>query len=180
LKNFTYLLLAGFLFLHLQDINAQEQRMLDPGSKKPARGASALQRPAQRTCATDEVMKNLFDSDPLAKARYERNQQMLANEMQKILNNPQARTQAIITVPVVIHIAIANPNLVTDAIVQNQLDTLNWFYGGMSSTDSLRVYDPFRTTYGRSDIRYCLAQRTPAGLPTNGIERLTTSTTLST
>lgn len=89
------------------------------------------------------------------------------------------RTQAIINVPVVVHILVTNAQqaLVTDAIVQNQLDTLNRYYGNAPiDTDSLRVYEPFRTTYGRSEIRFCLAQRTPADLPTNGITRTVTNT----
>jgi hypothetical protein len=74
---------------------------------------------------------------------------------------------------------IANPNLVTDAIVQRQIDTLNWYYGGAGAGDSLRVYTPFRTTYGRSQIRFCMAQRTPTNTATNGIERVTTSVTFT-
>jgi hypothetical protein len=176
LKNFTYLLLAGFFTFILQDVFAQN-RLLDPNAKKPVRSIAARQaEPPHRTCATDEVMKKLFESDPMARERYERNKQMLEQEMQKFKVNRQNRVQAIINVPVVVHIAYSNPSQVTDATVQSQIDTLNWYYGGSPyNQDSLRVYTPFRTTYGRSSIRFCLAQRTPTNLPTTGIERVTTA-----
>lgn len=156
MKNFTFL--AIVLFSFLTSSNAQ---------------------PVKR-CITDEVMQDLFRRDPAAKLRFEANQKILDQKLQEYLNNPNARlqrTNAIISVPVVAHIILTNPNLVTDATVQAQLDTLNWYYGSQSANDSLRVYTPFRTVYGRSQIRFCLAQRTPAGLPSNGIDRVTSSTT---
>ena len=89
---------------------------------------------------------------------------MFNEKLSQIVNNRQNRINAIITVPVVVHIGLPDPNLVTNATVLHQLDTLNWSYGDASSTDSLRTYTPFRTTYGRSEIRFCLAQRTPTNL----------------
>jgi hypothetical protein len=105
LKNFTLLLLAAFSFLVFNT------------------NAKAQSQPSQRTCATDEVMQRLFQSDPVARARFENTERQLNT----ILNNRQNRTQAIVTIPVVVHIAIPNPALVTDAIVQSQIDTLNFY-----------------------------------------------------
>lgn len=135
--------------------------------------------PTKRTCATDEVMQNLLSQDPIARQRYEAMQKMFNEKLSQIVNNRQNRTNAIITIPVVVHIGLPDPNLVTNATVFNQLDTLNWTYGGASLTDSLRTYTPFRTTYGRSEIRFCLAQRTPTNQPTNGIERMVNSNIFS-
>ncbi|HYC27820.1 MAG TPA: M43 family zinc metalloprotease, partial [Chitinophagaceae bacterium] len=45
--------------------------------------------------------------------------------------------------------------------------------------DSLRIYTPFRSAYGRSNIRFCLAQRTVDGLPTTGVTRTTNTTTFN-
>lgn len=109
--------------------------------------------------------------DPQVRARYEVYRQKFDGQVQEYLANRESRTQAIINIPVVVHILIPDPTIVTDAIVQRQIDTLNWFYGGASATDSLRTYTPFRDRYGRTEIRFCLAKRTPAALPTNGITR---------
>jgi hypothetical protein len=129
--------------------------------------------PTHRTCATDQAMQKIFDNDPQARARYAQMQKDLEAQLH---SGQMLRTNAITTVPVVVHIVLPDPNLVTNATVQNQLDTLNWFYGAASTTDSLRVYTPFRTSYGRSNVRFCLAVRDPNNLPSTGINRITSST----
>jgi hypothetical protein len=174
LKKFTQHFLGG-LFLLLCTSTFSQQRFANPDLQKPSRVDRTTTQP-QRNCPTFELMEQVFQNDPAARARYTQVQQLLEQQQR---TNPQLRTQAIITVPVVVHILLPNAQqaLVTDAIVQNQLDTLNRFYGAAPiDTDSLRVYDPFRTTYGRSEIRFCLAQRTPLDLPTTGINRIVTST----
>ncbi len=139
----------------------------------------AQTQPLRRICATDEKANQVFKTDPAARARFENTQRLLDERIRTVLNNQQLRTQAIVTIPVVVHIAIANPNQVTDATVQRQLDTLNFYYGTQPIGDSLRVYTPFRTTYGRTEIRFCLAQRTEFNTSTTGITRTITSTTFT-
>ena len=160
MKKFTFLVFTVILLLDYSTSNAQQ--------KTPV-GTSG---PVSRTCSTYEVMQNLFSQDPLAKERFDGQQKIFNETLSQIVHNRQNRINSIITVPVVIHIGLPNPNLVTNATVFNQLDTLNWTYGAASLTDSLRTYTPFRTTYGRSEIRFCLAQRTPTNQPTNGINRV--------
>jgi len=133
-----------------------------------------------RKCATDEKMQELLRTDAGARLRYESTKRLIDQKIAEILSNPSARlfrTQAIINIPVVVHVAFNNPNIVTDAIIQRQLDTLNKYYGTAPVGDSLRVFEPFRTTYGRSQIRFCLAKRTPGDANTNGIERINTTST---
>jgi len=160
LKKIPFLVFTFILLFDISNINAQQ--------KIPV-GTSG---PSSRTCATYEAMEKLFTQDPLAKQRFDAQQKMFNEKLDQIVNNRQNRINSIINVPVVIHIGLPDPNLVTNATVFRQLDTLNWAYGAASSTDSLRTYTPFRTTYGRSEIRFCLAQRTPTNQPTNGIERI--------
>jgi Pregnancy-associated plasma protein-A len=164
LKNFTLLLLAVFSIL-VFNVNAKAQS-----------------QPSQRNCATDDVMQQLFQNDPAARARYENTQRQFESRIRAIMNNPQNRTQAIVTIPVVVHVGVTAPRqaLVTNAIIQSQIDTLNFYYGAQPIGDSLRVYTPFRTTYGRSEIRFCMAQRTPANAPSTGIVRTVTSSVFST
>jgi hypothetical protein len=132
----------------------------------------------QEKCITTQKMNEVFNSDPEARARFENTQKMLDDKVKKYLsdNNAQLfRTNSTITIPVVVHVMYGNPNQVTDAIVQRQLDTLNKYYGGAPANDSLRIYEPFRTTYGRSKIRFCLAKRTPDNTATTGITRTQSS-----
>jgi hypothetical protein len=168
LKKFTFLVFTAILFFGYSNISAQQ--------KTPAN----TNGPTSRNCATYEAMQNLFSQDPLAKERFAAQQKMFNEKISQIVNNRQNRINAIITVPVVVHIGLPDPNLVTNTTVFNQLDTLNWTYGNASLTDSLRTYAPFRTTYGRSEIRFCLAQRTPANQPTNGIDRVINNNSFST
>ena len=79
------------------------------------------------------------------------------------------RLQGIATIPVVVHIVLPNPFRITDADVQAQIDRLNLDFAG-SNQDSTNAVS-FYTVRGHSQIRFTLARRTPAGLPTNGIER---------
>lgn len=172
MKNFTYLFVAGLFSILTISLSAQQ---LDPNRQRPVRPATT----PQRWCPTFELMEQAFQADPSARLRHARTQDLLEQTARQQRENPQARVQAIITVPVVVHVMLpaAQQALVTDAIIQNQLDTLNFYYGGSPfNQDSLRVYEPFRTTYGRSEIRFCLAQRTPADLPTTGITRTETAT----
>ena len=80
------------------------------------------------------------------------------------------RTAAIVTIPVVVHIVLPNPNVVTDADVQWQIDKLNLDYSGLNP-DSTNIPPAFQAVRGHSQIRFTLARRTPSGALTNGIDR---------
>ena len=103
MKKFTFLALTVIFLFHSSNTNAQQ--------KTPA----STSGPANRTCATDEVMHNLLSQDPIARQRYEAMQKMFDEKLAQIVNNRQNRVNAIITIPVVVHIGLPNPNLVTDA-----------------------------------------------------------------
>jgi hypothetical protein len=125
-------------------------------------------------------MEIIFQKDPAARTRFQLYQQEINKKISRLQSltdqEKQLRTTAIVTVPVVVHILTSNPNLITAAVAQRQIDTLNWYYGGQSASDSLRVYEPFRPLFGRSQIRFCLAQRDPNNQPSTGITRKTTTT----
>src|SRR6185503_2835789 len=89
--------------------------------------------------------------------------------------NGNYRFETIATIPVVVHIVLTNPWLVTDADVQGQIDRLNLDFSGLNpdSTNAGVYFTAFR---GHSQIQFCLAKRTPGGQLTNGIERLASST----
>ncbi|MGN6401893.1 MAG: hypothetical protein ACTHMD_15655, partial [Flavisolibacter sp.] len=80
------------------------------------------------------------------------------------------RLTSTVTVPVVVHIVLPNPFMVTDADVQAQIDRLNLDFSGLNP-DSTNASVPFLARRGHSQIQFCLAKRTPGGQPTSGIER---------
>ena len=84
------------------------------------------------------------------------------------------RTNSIVTIPIVVHIVLNNPNRVTDADVQWQIDKLNLDYSGLNP-DSTNIPIEFQAVRGHSQIRFTLARRTPSGQLTNGIERVLSS-----
>jgi hypothetical protein len=84
--------------------------------------------------------------------------------------------RTVLTIPVVFHIVLANPNIVTDAQILAQLDTLNKDYAGTNG-DSVNIPAYFKPLFGKSSIQFCLAQRTSDGNNTTGIERIVTTQT---
>lgn len=128
-------------------------------------------------CGTMQLLQEKFNNDPSFKIRFEANERQLQRSIQQRLSN--ARTsdvQAIsLTVPVIFHIVLANQSAVTDAQIQAQVDTLNKDYAGQNG-DSVKIPSYFKPLFGKSGIRFRLAQRTPTGEVSNGIERVTTAT----
>lgn len=86
------------------------------------------------------------------------------------------RTNAIVNIPVVIHVVLPNPDQVTNANIQWQLDKLNLDFSGLNP-DSTNIPPEFQAVRGHSQIRFVLARRTPSGALTNGINRIRSSTT---
>lgn len=78
------------------------------------------------------------------------------------------------TIPVVFHILLPNPSVVTDAQILAQLDVLNKTYSG-SAADSVSIPNYFKPLFGKSGVQFCLAQRTPDDEITTGINRVVTS-----
>lgn len=80
------------------------------------------------------------------------------------------RLASVVTVPVVVHIVLPNPYLVSDADIQIQIDRLNLDYSGFNA-DSNNAPSAFLAVRGHSQIQFTLAKQTPAGQVTSGIER---------
>jgi hypothetical protein len=120
-------------------------------------------------CATMKRVEMQLSGNPALRS---------ANEAKakKIMGGPDAgryRLADIVTIPVVVHVVLSNPYLVSNADVQAQVDRLNLDFSGLNA-DSTNATG-FYSVRGRSNIRFCLARRTPAGLLTNGIERRASS-----
>jgi Pregnancy-associated plasma protein-A. len=160
MKQFVLWLVILTLALSLQ---AQNQ---NPGKKN-------FQR-----CATDEYLQKLLAKDPGLKSRLEAAEIQLSRTMdQKFRLQKQQgnhRINSTVTIPVVVHIILPNPEIVTDADVQWQIDRLNTDFAGLNE-DSVNA-GPFASLFGHSNIQFCLAQRDPRGNPTNGIQRIASNT----
>ena len=133
-------------------------------------------RTSNGKCGTMPHLEQKLQQNAMLRARFEQKK----IEFNKIVStrniNKTARLTAAVYIPVVFHIVMNNPNLVTDAQIQSQLDTLNKDFFGANG-DSVNIPSYFKPLFGRSNIQFCLAQRTPDGDATNGIERVITSKT---
>ncbi|HLP37796.1 M43 family zinc metalloprotease [Lacibacter sp.] len=129
-------------------------------------------------CGTQTLFDEAVKKDPKLKTRMLNNRQNVVARYDQLNQfNQLLRTNAIITIPVVVHVILANPSLVTDAQIQSQIDVLNADYGGLNA-DSVRIPAAFKSRFGKGNLRFCLAKRDPQGEATNGIVRVA-STTLS-
>jgi hypothetical protein len=124
-------------------------------------------------CATTEVLEAAFIKNPGLKAKLQKADRNLLDAVRRRSAQATFRENAIpVNIPVVFHIVLTNPNVVTDASIQAQLDTLNKDYAGLNG-DSIRIPPYFKPLFGKSGIRFVMAQRTPDEEPTNGIIRYT-------
>lgn len=130
-------------------------------------------------CATIERLENRFSRNPVLKTRFEAERSFFNRVMSEggiDIPDTANKVSAIFTIPVIFHIVHSNPSAITNAQIQAQLDTLNKAFSGTNG-DTARIPSYFISLFGRSGIRFCLAQRTPEGESTNGIDRVTTSKT---
>src|SRR5690606_1275990 len=79
---------------------------------------------AQRTCGTPQAIKDAMAKYPARAARYQRLQLQTVspNAIRKFSRSGAA------VIPVVVHIVLPDPNQVTDAQVQSQINQLNIDY----------------------------------------------------
>lgn len=140
--------------------------------------AQSSERIGQDQCATMIRLQARLQRSPERRAGFD--QQL--DEFNKMMNDKTGAIGKInsgkttLMIPVVFHIVLSNPSLVTDAQIQAQLDTLNKDFFGTNG-DSIRIPDYFKPYFGKSSIQFCLAQRTPDGETTTGVDRVTTTKT---
>lgn len=136
------------------------------------------ERVVQDQCGTMIRLQARLQRRPELRAGFDQR----LDEFNKMMNDktgPAEKDQLSKTpvlVPVVFHIVMTNPSLVTDAQIQAQLDTLNKDFFGTNG-DSVRIPSYFKSYFGKSSIQFCLAQRTPDGEVSSGIDRVVTTST---
>jgi hypothetical protein len=117
---------------------------------------------ARKRCGTMEAI-----------ARKRLNPAIMADWMARRNSVAPERTSTLtttVTIPVVIHVVLPNPNIITEDQVDYLINRLNSDFSGLNpdSTNAGTAFTPLR---GHSLIRFARARRTPAGLATTGIER---------
>jgi hypothetical protein len=138
---------------------------ISPGALAQKHPAGSISR-----CATMTRINNVMNQDPRLRLAPD-----AASHQQTGSRAQATRLTGIVTIPVVVHIVLPNPYLVTDADVLAQLDRLNLDFSGLNP-DSSNAGNLFMSLRGHSQIRFCLAKRTPAGKLTSGIERRASAT----
>lgn len=126
-------------------------------------------------CYTDQAMKHLFDTDPAAKARFEKAQQegTFSQEYSaKMSGNNQVNTvYALDTIPVVFHILHqGGAENVSNAAIHAALAEINAVYT-KSTWDTASIDPYFQSVYAKTNIVFQLATKDPNGNCTNGIIR---------
>lgn len=143
-------------------------------------GFSQQQRMPPR-CVTGSVMEQYLQKYPREKVVFEQKQSEFQQKYEAVRRARksapvQQRLSAIVTIPVVVHIVMDDPALVTDEQVQSQINVLNADYAG-ENADSVNIPAAFKPLFGKGNIRFCLAQRTPSNEPATGIIRKESVTT---
>ena len=130
-------------------------------------------------CATDEAINQRLANDPAYKADFDAKQKdadtYIKNHPNNNINVHRGGTAKsfangdTIIIPVVVHIVLSNPNIITDDDVQYFINRLNLDYSGFNS-DSANG-STYYSVRGHSKIRFTLARRDINGKYTTGIER---------
>ena len=137
--------------------------------------------PTGERCGLGIVMEKYFRQHPEYKSEFEKRQQAFQARYETMLRQKAAapallqRANAIMTIPVVVHIVLPDPSIVTDDQVQSEIDVLNADYAGLNA-DSTNIPPAFKGVFGKSQIRFCLAEHDPTGESSNGIVRVSSGT----
>ncbi|OQP54445.1 hypothetical protein A4R26_27605 [Niastella populi] len=123
-----------------------------------------------------ELLANTFKKNLTLKTRFETQNRNITRAIaaRKVMAQQLRIEGTTAYIPVVFHVVLQNPGLVTDAQIQAQVDQLNLDFGGVNP-DSTKIRAFFKPRFAKTNIQFRLAQRTPGNEPSNGIERITTS-----
>ncbi len=124
-------------------------------------------------CFTMERVQQYLQTNPSAKLLTR--QALSTTTIKSIGTHRDAGVKDIISIPVIFHIVLPNPYIITDAVVKSQIDELNLAFSGLNADSINAVF--FYPIRGHSiKIKFELAKRTPSGAMSNGIERIKSST----
>ena len=127
-----------------------------------------------RTCSAPEVLENLLKSNPEIQERINDIERYTQAYVQRA---PSVSERTVINIPVVVHVVYnAAAENISDAQVQSQIDVLNKDFRKLNA-EAASIPSTFINIAADVEINFCLAQITPTGTATNGIDRYRTSKT---
>lgn len=127
---------------------------------------TSAQTSQQTSCGQKAITEKLFKDHPELKRRSEQTEALLAkhNRQKKTGLNQRPLSGGQVVLPVVVHIIHNNgPENISDAQVLLGIQHLNEAFSKSSYYDNDKGVN--------TQIQFCMAQRSPAGLATNGITR---------
>ncbi|MDF2436075.1 MAG: hypothetical protein K0Q95_451 [Bacteroidota bacterium] len=126
-----------------------------------------------RRCGSMENLERLKLEDPALESRMVQ----IENATQQFINTPQRGMNAIVNIPVVVHVVYntASQNI-SDAQIQSQLAVLNEDFRRLNA-DRANTPAAFAATAADPEITFCLATKDPNGAATTGIIRKSTTVT---
>jgi hypothetical protein len=124
-----------------------------------------------RFCASHDYNEALMASDPAFKA----NQASIEEFTTRFVSlNPDLQTRAVVTIPVVVHVVYKTAaENISDAQIQSQIAILNADFRKLNA-DASKVPAAFSALVADCEVQFCLAQKTPTGAATTGINRVLT------
>jgi hypothetical protein len=126
--------------------------------------------PRRRSCGCLGAHFALLDRSPEVRAR----QAEIERFTRAAREGRAALRRGVIRIPVVVHVVLRKPTLVTEAQVRRQLERLNLDFR-MKNPDRAKIPVAFRPLAADAKVEFALARKTPAGKPTSGIRRKQTS-----
>jgi len=163
-------LLAAFSLAFV--LTASAQNLSNAYNSVTTKGSSV---PDHRTCGVLDHEAYLETQDPARAAQVQAFEQQVQAWIGSHQN--QISTQASINIPVVVHVVYNNATQnISNAQVISQITVLNQDFTATNS-DITSVPSAWTSVIGNIDINFCLAQQTPTGGATNGIDRVSTTTT---
>jgi hypothetical protein len=124
-------------------------------------------------CATADLWQQKVQRDPAALER--KQQSELATQQWIAIHSNADETQAIIDIPVVVHVVYnTQTQNISTTQIQSQIAVLNEDFRLLNG-DSVPIGHPFWPNTADSQIEFCLATVDPNGDPTSGITRTNTS-----
>jgi hypothetical protein len=120
-----------------------------------------------------ENLERLKLEDPTLESRMIQ----IENETQQFVNSPERGMNAIVNIPVVVHVLYnTSAQNISDAQIRSQIDVLNEDFRRLNA-DRASTPAAFATTAADAEITFCLASKDPNGASTTGIIRKSTTVT---
>lgn len=137
-------------------------------------GFSQFTYAQERNCAAMPVLDRLLEQDPAMRQRME---QIERFTQQYIERGVELRAETVVTIPVVVHVVYnTSAQNISAAQVQSQIQVLNEDFRRLNAdrTNTPADFQPVAADIG---VEFCLASVDPAGNPTSGITRTSTTKT---